>query len=159
MAADQFTFEIKGLDALQSKLESLPKKMANKVLRGALGRAAMRVLEAVVDMAPRASGFMAEHFNIKVSIKSADIAGAAYIGPDGKMDYPNRGGGYKTRFKTGKDDVGRIPVATVVRFNEFGTEKEPANPFMSRAWESTKDEALSILVDGINEGLAEAEKS
>jgi HK97 gp10 family phage protein len=158
MAQDKFEFEIKGLTELQAKLERLPKKMANKVLRISLGRAATFILTRIVDMAPRLTGFMAEHFNVKISIKGDSIAGTAFIGPDGKMDYPNRGGGYKTRFKTGKDDVGRIPVATVVRFNEFGTEKEPANPFMSRAWESSKEEAADILVAGIRESLDEANK-
>jgi HK97 gp10 family phage protein len=154
-------FKITGLKELETKLEKLPKKVADKVLRKSLREAGKSVAVAMAENAPIETGFLEQHFGVRVSIKKADIAGIAYVGPDGKIDYPDKLGGYKEkRSKAGKliKHVGRIAVASVARFLEFGTSKMAARPFMTQAWESSKQGALNILIDDIKEELQEAGK-
>jgi HK97 gp10 family phage protein len=157
---DTVEFKITGLSELQAKLESLPKKVANKVLRTSLREAGQIVAKEMARQAPRETGFLAEHFGIRTSIKRADIAGIAYIGPEGKIDYPNALGGYKeTKNKKGKiRRLGRIAVASVARFLEFGTSKMAARPFMTQAWDASKEQALDVLIEGIKDELESAGK-
>ena len=149
--------KISGLDEIQRRLEDLPRRQAGGILRKALRAGAAPVLSAMQNEAPHASGFLAEHFNTKISIKRNDIAGAAFVGPAGKMDYPfaagHRGGRYteKTNAKGKQYLAGRIPVATVARFHEFGTRFEAANPFMSRAFDGTKQTALMGIINALRE--------
>ena len=144
---DRIEFKINGADVLQRRLEALPHKIAVRVLKTALKRAASYVLEAMRALAPKRTGFLSEHFNVRMHTKREDIAASAFIGPEGKMNYPARGRKHRT-----------IAVASVARFTELGTSKESANPFMTQAFETTKDQALQTIVEEIQKGLADAEK-
>src|SRR5882724_9751186 len=137
------TVKIHGLDELQRNLERIPREVSKKILRRALRKAAKVVREAIVNFAPKASGFLAEHFNIKFKSRKADIAGSAFIGPDGKIKYPNKQA---------------MRVQDVARYHEFGTSKMAADPFMTRGFEQTKDQALEIIVEEIKKALAEETK-
>jgi HK97 gp10 family phage protein len=156
------TFEIKGLSELQDKLESLPKKIANKILRQTLKDAGEIIRRAMARLAPQDTGFLEQHFSTRTKIKRADIAGSAFVGPDGKIDYPlNSLGSYETiRKKNGKvkRNIGRVAVATVARFLEFGTSKMAAKPFMTQAFESTKQQAVDKIVSDLNQLLQDAGK-
>lgn len=140
------------LKRLQEALEKKPKEDAKRITRDALELGGLVFLRAVESEAPKRSGFLAKHFNIKFSMRgSSGTAGAAYIGPDGRMDYPLTKGGYKK--KKGSRKIGRIPVISVARFDEFGTTKQSANPFMTRAFEIAKGLALSRVITAIKQGL------
>ncbi|HET6145186.1 MAG TPA: HK97-gp10 family putative phage morphogenesis protein [Candidatus Acidoferrales bacterium] len=89
--ADAITCQIKGLDELQDKLESLGKNLANKILRGSLKDAGNVIKDEMAVRAPKDTGLLSEHFNVKVSVKRDDIAASAFIGPDGSIDYPKNG--------------------------------------------------------------------
>jgi HK97 gp10 family phage protein len=156
---------IKGLDELQKVLEDLPKKVANKVLRDDLQGAADYLSQEMAASAPYRTGFLSEHFGSRVSIHSGEVAGSAYVGPGGKMYYPQEGAGEfggKTegdewrRVATGKHPVkgGLVPVASVARFLEFGTSRMPPKPFMTQAFDSSKDALLVKIVEGIKSALS-----
>lgn len=149
-------FKIEGFDVLQKKLEALPRNVVRKILRGPMFQAANIVREAMVEGAPKHSGFLSEHFNVRIRIIRGELACSAYIGPAGRMYYPGRGLKEKG-VSTGKrpHKGGLIPVASVARFLEFGTSKMPAKPFMRQAFESTKDRALQVIVDGLKSALSE----
>jgi HK97 gp10 family phage protein len=154
-------FKITGLSELQGKLEDLPKKLANKILRQTLGQAGEIVRLAMARLAPKETGFLEEHFSTKTKIKRDLIAGSAFVGPEGKIDYPlNSLGEYReVRNKKGKSrKFGRIAVASVARFLEFGTSTRNAQPFMTQAWEQTKNQALDKIVGDLNEVLEDAGK-
>lgn len=145
--------QIQGLEQLQRALLQEPPEKARKTLREALEVGGNVFKAAVWREAPKLTGFLAEHFNIKFSFRGStatDPHATAFIGPDGKMDYPLRGGGYKRR---GNRKIGRIKVISVARFDEFGTSKQRANPFMTRAFETAKAEALSRVIAAIKMGL------
>lgn len=153
------TITIKGLAELQVTLETLPRKVVTKVLREPMTDAANLVKDAMIQLAPKETGFLADHFNAKYRVVRNEIAGSAFIGPAGKMYYPNRGSKERGT-ATGKHPHkgGVVPVASVARFLEFGTSKRPAKPFMRQAFEMTKDEALARITEGLKEALASVGK-
>lgn len=155
MPNDWVNVEVKGLDDLQAKLEALPEKLAAKSLRSALRDAAALMVSAFVAFAPRRTGFLAQHFGMNIHIRKEDLAGAVVIGPLGHVDYPDADGGYTLKKKkNGKArKVGRIAVASVARYLEFGTKNIEKRPFMTPAWESHKQVALDVIVKNLQDGL------
>jgi len=151
--ADEFTFKLIGLDKIQRALEEIPRNVAKKGLRTALHDGAVPMQQAVAGEAPKDTGFLEQHFGIRLSVKGNAVAGAAYIGPDWKIDYPDAGGGYREKIskKSGKKLVGRISVASVTRFLEFGTSKMTKNPFMTRAWEKMREISLNAIVNRLRQ--------
>lgn len=149
------TFTVTGLQELQRKLEELPRDVARRVLREPMTNAANLVKEAMVNLAPKDSGFLAEHFNAKFRIKRGELAGTAFIGPAGHVYYPGRGSKERGT-STGKNPKrgGLVPVVSIARFLEFGTSKMAAKPFMRPAFESTKGAAIDVITQGVREALA-----
>lgn len=147
--------KITGLDELQRKLVSMGADVSKKVIRVALVNAGYDVRNQMVIMAPKDSGFLSEHFNVKLRIRKDDIAGTAFVGPAGKMNYPNRGS-KDIGVATGKHPKkgGTVPVASVARFLEFGTSKMAARPFMRSAFESRTAMVLNIIINEIKDGIA-----
>lgn len=162
--------KIKGLDELQRRLERIGKKVATNIFRVALRKAGRLIVNAFVTNAPRyvgppnkgvPVGFLAEHFGTRTKIIRDGIAGSIFVGPEGKIDFPDRTGEYRKKIdRHGKSsNVGRVSVASVARFLEYGTVHEKKNPFMSRAWESVKQQALKVVIDAIKDGLDDKESS
>lgn len=86
---DPITVNIKGLDELQAKLESLTKKAADKILGAGLTAAAQPILDEMVREVPKDSGFLAKHIHAKLGRKvKNDMARAIFIGPDKDEYYP-----------------------------------------------------------------------
>jgi hypothetical protein len=140
------TVEVEGLDQLERALEEMPGKLAKKSIRRALFAGATIFKQTILRLAPRKTGFMADHFGIKIQkTRGDDLAATAYIGPQGKIDYPDTDGGYRTKvLKNGKiKKVGRIAVASVVRFLTFGWSKKPAgDPFFINSFDIAKEQVL-----------------
>lgn len=154
MAGDYVTVQVKGLDQLQKNMEALPAKVAKKGLRQALKKGGLVIRDAFVSMAPKDTGFLAEHFNMRMRIRRDELAGSIFIGPQGKIDYPAyASGAYNVRRKkNGKIALaGRIAVATVARFLEFGTSKMAKKPFMTQGFESYKEAALTAITEALRD--------
>lgn len=150
--------EIKGLSELQDKLEKMPDKMANRVLRQALTKAGFLMKLAMARLAPKDTSFLAEHFDVKGRVKRKGIEGSVFIGPNGKIDYPKNGTYRKLLNRHGKEySSGRIPVVAVAGFLEFGTAKMSKRPFMTQAFDATKEQCLNLIIEGIREGIKDAE--
>ena len=146
--------KITGLDELQRVLEEMPKDVARRALRGGLKAGSEIVRQRMVENAPKASGFLSEHFNVKVRIRSNELVGTAHIGPAGKTYYPGKGAKEKG-VRTGKhpNKGGLTPVASVARFLEFGTSRMSAKPFLRPAFESTKDSVLSTIINSLRDAI------
>ena len=150
--ANPIEVNISGLDQIQKRLEELRGPLARKAMRAGLKAGAAPVLSAIVQEAPKDSGFMAEHFNVKYSTKQEGTIGKAFIGPEGKMFYPGehartvRIGGKTFKAK-------HLAVATVVRFHEFGTRFMAANPFMSGAFKAKQQAALDAIIAALKKNL------
>lgn len=160
--SDEVTVEVKGLDELQQGLEEMTEKLAKKGIRDALKAGSAPVQNAMVSLAPKNTGFLAEHFSTKIKMMREARAGSAFIGPQGKIEYPAfLSGAYNiVRRKSGKAvKVGRVAVATVARFLEFGTSKMSKKPFMTQAFESNKEQALAAIATSLWETVREAADS
>lgn len=141
------TVKIAGLDQIQHVLEVIPRRDAAKALRSALKAGADPIKQAMVREAPKDSGFLSSHFNVKVRVRGANIAGFANIGPEGKVDYPFGAAHKGARLMSGS--TGRVSVLAVARWLEFGTRKMAANPFLSRAFQGARAEALSRITESL----------
>src|SRR5574337_615803 len=161
---DWVTCEVKGLDELQKKLEELPHKIVAKGLRKALRAGANVFFTAMVELAPKDTGFLSQHFGSKLSMArdKDELAGTAYIGPKGKIDYPYyNSGAYKIKRdkKNKAHNIGRIAVATVARFLEFGVKGHVKKPFMTQAFESSKQKALDAVTTELSKAVEDAANS
>jgi HK97 gp10 family phage protein len=110
----------------------------------------------MVQLAPKRTGFLSEHFNIRIKFQKGALACTAFIGPKGKIDYPEfLSGAYRVvrNAKGAAKYAGRIAVATVARFLEFGTSKMAKKPFMTQAYETRKEKALDAVAQSLKETL------
>lgn len=154
-SGDVLTCEIKGLDQLQAQLEELPDKIARRGVRQSLKDGADILRSEMMAIVDKRTHFLEEHIGTKIKLTRGARAGTAYIGPQGKVDYPESlSGAYRiVRKANGKaKKVGRIAVATVARYLEFGTSKMSKKPFMTPAF----DAKVTAIVEAITNGLKKA---
>jgi HK97 gp10 family phage protein len=127
---------VTGLDELERMLNDLAPKAAKTAMRRAV-RDGMEIFQAAAEgKAPRASGELADNINIKTTAGGGDgdtTTGSieAIVGP-GKQQYYGL-------------------------FQEYGTRYQPAQPFMTPAYEENKDKVLETFVSDLKdeiEGLA-----
>ncbi len=135
--------EVKGLAELQRALERLVRDTSKKIVRRALKVGAEPVRKEQVDKAPYDSGFLSRHFGVKVHVSGREISGSAFIGPQGKINYPRRNDG-----KT-------ITTASVARFFEFGTSKMPAKPWMRAALVNNVNKIIELMSGAIRSAVEE----
>ncbi len=158
--------EIKGLDELQSALEEMPHKVAQRGIKKALRAGAEPIYQRTVASAPRyiggsdypPIGWLAEHFGTKIKLGD-ELSGSAFIGPQGKIDYPMYASGAFKIVRNAKGKaikVGRVAVATVARFFEFGTAKMSKKPFMTIAFETEKNNAVEAIATSLDETIQQA---
>lgn len=153
--------QVNGLRELQRKLEELPKNVARRILRTSLKRVSETLKNDMAEMAPKNSGFLAEHFNVKVTIHNNGLSATAYTGPMSRMYYGGVTYHKGIKVSTGRFSTkgGATPVVSVGRFQEFGTKGKhptPATHFMKRAFEQWKSWGLGQLIEEIKSEIADA---
>jgi len=153
MANDYVTVEVKGLAELQTKLEALPEKLAKKSLRKAIRAGAAVFQNAMASLAPKETGFEAEHISIRTRLSHDELAITAQVGPNNKVLRPERIGKIGRKGK----EWGQRSAALVARFLEFGTSRHGKKPFLSQAFESNKAEALEAITEKLREALKDLE--
>lgn len=119
--------KVEGLEGLNEALRQLPKATAKNTLTRTLRKAAKPINVLATNLAPRDTG------QLQVSV----ITGT-------RLTRRQRSSAYKD----GKKGVAEVHVGTAMSrgmFQEFGTFKEPPQPFLRPAWEATKERALQIL--------------
>jgi HK97 gp10 family phage protein len=154
-------FEIKGLSELQAKLTSLPKKVADKVVRGTLREVAKDQAADFARRAPQRTGFLERHFSVKIKLlRDGDVGGIAFVGPttdlypidDSESSKTDRE--FKKMLKRSGRGIARpVNASMAARFYEFGTARESANPFMRPSFQSMAQQHLAKIVAGIREAL------
>jgi HK97 gp10 family phage protein len=139
--------KITGLDQLQKALlDQIPKKAAS-AMRGALRDGAAIIQSAIVQEAPKDTGLLAEHIDVKTRVRGAGLTGSAFIGPGSKVVYP------PTPSRFGQKSRRAMPAWVVARFLEFGTSKMSANPFMTRAFMAYRQKAIDAVVSKLKGAL------
>jgi HK97 gp10 family phage protein len=134
-------FKLHGLEETVTNLNDLSRATQKNVVRRTLLRAGEPTADVAARLAPVDRGALA--FSIVVSTqltrrhKSEQRNRASevevYIGPAGGQ--------------------GALFYAS---HKEFGTVLMPASPYMRPAWESTKAQALSLIVSGLREEVGKA---
>jgi HK97 gp10 family phage protein len=161
MADNPVTCKISGLDELQKTLQEKLPADARKFVRIALSAGGGDVKRAMVANAPvedsgENAGFLREHVNVKTRLTRGELAGSAFIGPSTAV-YPGREGKTGTVKIGGKTfsskHAGQVTAARVARFLEFGTSRMGKKPFMTQAWESSKQAALDHIISKLKEVL------
>jgi hypothetical protein len=163
MADDWIEFRIEGLRELEKKLEDLPKKVAQKVIREGVREGAKIVRDTFVATAPpppayqdgarRADakgsgkttlGHLREKasWRIRYRGRADDYAGSAYVGPSSKI--------LETRTRGKTKGLPRT-AAFIVKMLETG--RRIRYPFMTAAWESVKMRVLDRIIEKIREAL------
>lgn len=107
-------------------LEALPKATARNTLNRVLVKAAGNMDDIASGLAPRRSGSLEKSVIVSKKLTRSQQSQAK---KDGK---------HFAEVHVGTADPAGI-------FQEFGTFKEPAQPFMRPAWEATKEGALATI--------------
>ena len=148
-SGDAVSVEVKGLDKLQQALEELPQKVAQRGIRSGLRAGADVLRKEMMSLVRKDSGFLEEHIGTRIKPQRGELAATAYVGPQGKIEYPAfMSGAYRiARTAKGKaKQVGRVAVATVARYLEFGTSKMSKFPFMTPAFDSQQQQILAAII-------------
>jgi HK97 gp10 family phage protein len=153
---DEIEFKITGLKELQEKLERLPPKAAKDALRTGLAAGIFLWQQEMEWRVRKHTGFLSFHIIARIIIRGSELMGIASVGPE-RIDYPDRGGGYrKKKIKGRLRDVGRIPASRVASFLEFGTRKMQKKPFIRESFEARKMEVLDEFIIETKAALARA---
>jgi HK97 gp10 family phage protein len=150
------TVKIHGLDILQRNLESLRDDVAKKGIRDSLKAGGTEIKNEMAVRAPDRTGFMRQSFNVKIKMRGkGDLAGSAFIGINSKARYPKGmaarvlGETLRLSKKAQKAFLKQfskgIPVMIVGKFLEWGTSRMPKRPFMTAAFKSSSERALSAV--------------
>ena len=154
--SDELEVKITGLSELEERLKQLPSKLGKRIVRRCLRAGANVIRQAMIDRAPKRTGFLAEHFSIKTKLGRHDeISGQAFVGPN-TMQYPQEEA--KRVMKMLFDKVkttARVSAANVARWLEFGTRKMSGKHFMTIAYETSKQEALDKMLEELRDGIAD----
>jgi HK97 gp10 family phage protein len=117
--------KLEGIENLITEVEKLG-QAGSRIENTALKEAGEVVRQAIEQEAPQKTG------TLKKSIKTSGVKG--------------RDGGKHVEVGPGKEGF-------YGKFVEFGTVKMRANPFMSRGYETSKDEALATIERELKKGL------
>lgn len=129
--------EVKGLEDLISKLNSLPEKLEKKVLRAAIRKGANIIRDKARAYVPVDTGELR---------KSITVSGAKY-----------RKGTIALSIKPRKNKKRGISVF-YGKFIEYGTSKMAAKPFMRPAYDEAEKEVLDVVINDIKSKVNEVAK-
>lgn len=118
-------FEVDGMENLLNELDKLGQK-GSRIENKALKEAGNIVKESIIKEVPVRTGKLKENITVS-NVKSKDGVKKVEVGP-------------------GKDEY-------YAAFLEFGTTNMNANPFISRGYENSKEEAEKVIVEEIKKGL------
>lgn len=120
-------FKMEGWKEMDRALGQLPKATARNTIKRGLKKAAVPVEEAMENTAPRLTGWTGK--SIQTSFQ---------LNPANKRDQKREGKAFAEIY------IG-TSRGSAAHLLEYGTFKMPANPWMRRSWEATKEEALVIF--------------
>ncbi len=131
--------KIQGLDEVRRRLKALPKNMRNRELGKALRSGGRMIRNDAKSRVPTLTGLVLK--NIVMRTSSGRRAG--------------RNADVKVRIGVASDRSGRDSGTDAFYwiFQEFGTSKMPAHPFLRPAFESNKNEALNAITQSLKKGL------
>jgi HK97 gp10 family phage protein len=141
--AEIVTVKITGLDQLQDKLNRLPAEASRKALKKGLRPAGLVLKNEIQTQARKLTGWMAKQVFTRIKTNNLD-EGQVKVSLSRKQN--------PARIGKEKHVPGAINEAL---WNEFGTSKMAARPFIRPAFESKKEAAVDAFVRALRETLEE----
>lgn len=133
--------KLEGFKELDVALGELPKATARNVLRRVLRKAAEPVLAAMEAKAPRGeTGRTAESLAISNSLNAAN-----------RRDQKREGKAFAEVYVGSRR-------GSAAQFAEYGTVKQPPQPYLRPGWEATQDEALKTISEELGSEIDKAAK-
>lgn len=129
---------------LEKALLEIDTKLRNKIGRKSVREAIKPLAAKIKAAAPVASGVLKKGIVIKTKKRSGTIT-ASVVATDKYWKNPPKKGSEKKLFYAG--------------FYEFGTNHQPARPFMRPAFDSSRESMLSGLSRELNKGIEQAAKT
>lgn len=159
-----------GTNELMRKLQTLPAKVFNKVVRSAITKAADPTLKAARARVPEETGALKKSLYKRVRMYGKSKTAVAIVGPRTKFMKGKRKPskyahlverGHAGRF--GKNIVKRSARQAMFFIQKGHLSAQgkhvPAHPFMRPAYEQTKGQAVRILKEQLGKGVVvEAQK-
>lgn len=144
------SFKISDPDKVLDKLVALPKKFKNKVARKAL-RQAMNIVRDAARANAAALDNPETELNIAKFIVTAE---------NSRLGRRNNGVAMRVGVMGGARPLSGDPPPSpwYWRFVEFGTAKQPAQPFMRNAFEQNIPQVVDKLMSELKKGLDEIAK-
>lgn len=128
-----------GMDRLQAKLRTLPKKVQTKGTRKAITAGTKPILAAERAAVPIDTGLLKKSLGKKISLKGG--GGFGVVGPRRGFGVPTEKG--KLKFKATRKGVKN--VASFKEPTRYAHLAEKKKPFIEAAYQQTKDEAVRIV--------------
>lgn len=157
------TMKVEGLAALEKALLELPKSLAKAVEKRVLTKAAGPIKDAAQQLVHERTGRLKRGITISTKVKGGNKGGSAYHKAIAE-------GASKSEARAAARDVNRGPrriqevfvgpsaKSYYSHFEEFGTVKQAAHPFMRPAWDANKDKALDIIKTELGTEINKAAK-
>lgn len=160
MASDQTM--LRGLDGLLSALQALPPAVASKnggPARVALARGAKVIRDDARARAPKDTGAMVANIVMQRD-RQPQQSGANERYVVGVRGGARRYANTKRNARKGRAGKEYQTAGNTYywRFIEFGTERQPAQPFLRPAFETQKENALAVITDTLAKGIESAAK-
>ena len=135
-------YKLEGLSALKAKLETLPTKLAKRILRPALESGAEIIQQEAGIRSPRKSGTLTTNIGIELVVHN-DLTAEAHIGPTDKA--------YWGKFS----ELGTAPhmESSPEGSKAYQHPGEPARPWLRPAFASKSGEAVQAIAYEIKDGL------
>ena len=133
-----FSFEVIGLNLIERKLKNMEPKLAKKIVRSSLRKAAKPVLQAAKANCPYLSGDLKKSLKVR-ALKKRKHSYAVGVSSSNKKHWYKGDQFYAA-------------------FIEFGTNKMPARPFLRSAYDTQGERARKILINELKAGIAGATK-
>ena len=125
------TCKIEGMEELQETLDKAAKQAVKNYIRRAAKAAGDIWIKAIIEKAPKDTGFLAEHIAVVTR----------YLEADTKLEM----------------EIGPVKQAFYALFQEFGTHFQAAQPFMRPAFEEHKEEVMEAFAEAMKIELQELE--
>ena len=140
------TARISGLDELQRKLNTLPAELSRRALKKGLRPAGLIFRNEMQQLGARLTGWMLRNIIVRVKTNNLDQGSV-------KVSFSRK----QNPARIGKEK--HVPSAVQeALWNEFGTSKMHAKPFIRPAFEHKKDEVVRTFAESLSDALSEVFK-
>jgi HK97 gp10 family phage protein len=140
-------WRLRGLDTLQAQLADLGEELAGKAAVVGAREAFRPVLDTAKAMVPRDTGALAEALTMGTAKMNGGVAVGIIVGKGRALAANIAAAAF------GEAQIGRLPPARRWHFIEFGTSRQPPQPFLRPAIDQGAEGVLARLQTTMNKSI------